>query len=279
MKRNILAFLALSALLLMPQPAQALGDLTITPWRIVLQARDRSAGIELLNTSNETHTYRMNWILLKATSHGTYEPVSYDKAKDKDPHSVPNMIVFSPRQVTIEPHGEQIVRLSLRRPADLPPGEYRAHLTFVRMADNRPPPAQDPNDKTMSLALNVNLGFSIPVIVRQGDDKSLKVTLTNPKLQLQGNSPVLKLDITRLTGTFSTYGEVHAFWQSPRGGEKEIGMINNVALFPELKTRTIEIPIKTKDNIAGGTLRVVYTGKYESDGVIWDEKKFSVGAK
>ena len=280
MKRKIIALFALLvATLSAPQPAQAVGDLTITPWRVAFQARDRSAGIELLNTSNETHTYRMGWILLKAMPSGAYEPVPYDKDKDKDPYSVPNMIVFSPRQVRIEPHGEQVVRLSLRRPADLPPGEYRAHLTFVRMADNRPPPKQDPNAKSISMALNVNLGFSIPVIVRQGDDRDQKVALMNPKLAIDGKNTVLKVDITRVAGKFSTYGEIHAFWKPLKGSEIEIGMMNNVALFPELKTRNIVIPVTTKENITGGTIRMVYTGKYESEGVKWDEKSFPVGGK
>jgi hypothetical protein len=161
----------------------------------------------------------------------------------------------------------------------LPPGEYRAHLTFIRMADNKPPPPQDPNAKTMSMQLNVNLGFSIPVIVRQGEDKALKVALMNPKMELEGTGSVLKVDITRTAGTFSTYGEIHAYWKSPKGDEKEIGKMNNVALYPELKTRNIIIPITTKDNIAGGTIRMVYTGKYESEGVTWDEKTFPVGGK
>jgi hypothetical protein len=30
------------------------------------------------------------------------------------------MVIFSPRQVTIEAHGQQTIRLSLRRPANLP---------------------------------------------------------------------------------------------------------------------------------------------------------------
>src|SRR3546814_18747123 len=41
-----------------------------------------------------------------------------------------DMIVFSPRRVTLPPHQPQVVRVGVRVPARLPPGEYRAHMLF-----------------------------------------------------------------------------------------------------------------------------------------------------
>lgn len=279
MKRRILALFALlSAMLLMPQSAQALGDLTITPWRVVFQSRDRSASVELLNTSNSVHTYRIGWTLLKATKEGRYEQIPYDRNKDKDPHSVPNMLIVSPRQVAIEPHGDQIVRLSLRRPPDLPPGEYRAHLMFIRMADERPE-AQDPHAKTISMSIKVNLGFSIPVIVRQGEDKALKVSLQSPKLKPGIGGAVLDVDLHRDAGTFSSYGTVSAYWKPPKGSEVKIGELSNIALYPEVPTRHLVIPLLKKYNIVGGFIRIAYTGNLEADGITWDEKTFPVGTK
>lgn len=278
-KKLFALFVLLSTAVLMPNPAQAVGDLTISPWRIAFGARDRSGAIELLNTSDKTHTYRIGWTLLKATKDGKYEQVFYKRETDTDPHSVPNMIIVTPKQVTIEPHHEQVVRLSVRRPADLAPGEYRAHMTFIRMADNDPSPVQDPHAKTISMQINVNLGFSVPIIVRQGEDKDLKVQLQHPKLELMGSEQVLKVDLTRISGVFSTYGEIHVFWKPSSGSEKEIGMLNNVALYPEVKTRNIIVPLPTKDNINNGSIRVIYSGKYESEGTTWDEKTFPVGGK
>ena len=139
MRKKIFTFWAIFVigLLLIPmETAQA--DLTITPWRIVFQPRDRSATVELLNTSDKTHTYRLGWMILKATTEGKYRLVPATRESDNDPYSVPNMVIFSPRQVTIEPHGDQVIRLSLRRPADLPLGEYRAHMTITQLAEKTP---------------------------------------------------------------------------------------------------------------------------------------------
>jgi P pilus assembly chaperone PapD len=149
MTKRIFAFFVLFVMcLLIPQQVSAMGDLTITPWRIVFGPRDRSASVQLLNTSDAPKTYRMGWMILKATKDGRYIPVPYDKDKNKenDPHGVQNMVIFSPRQVTIEPNGLQVIRLSLRRPADLPPGEYHAHMSMTRLAKTEMP-VQDPTPK------------------------------------------------------------------------------------------------------------------------------------
>jgi hypothetical protein len=274
-KKGFLAAVILLVTMMIPHVARA--DLTITPWRVVFQDRDRSATVQLINMTNHTNVYRLTWIQLKMNQGGRYEPVPIPK-DDKDPHHVNNMVIFTPRQVTIEPHGQQTVRLSLRRPADLPFGEYRAHMAMVRLA-KQGPDRQDPHAKTISMELNVNLGFSIPVIVRSGQDSSLRVSLDHPQLAMGGppkqQRPELRVDIDRLAGTFSTYGLIEAYWQPTNGKEEKIGSMDNVALYPEMNKREISVPLR--ENPTGGRIRVVYKGKYESDGKIWDEKTFPIG--
>jgi fimbrial chaperone protein len=266
--RIITIFLAAALLLLSAAAARA--NLSITPWRVVFGPRDRSAVVTVLNTTDSTNVYRMNWVLMKANAEGRYEPV----ADDGNPNSVTKMVIFSPRQVTVEPHAYQTVRLSLRRPSDLPPGEYRGHLTFTHMANEGP--QDDPRLKGQAAALSANVGFSIPVIVRQGEDNDLKVLLSGPKLAMgKGNKPILGIDLSRVSGIFSTYGMFKVFW-SPAGGQQhEIGTLNNVALYPEVKSRRIEVPLS--ENPASGTLRIVYLGQYESEGKTWAEKSFPIG--
>ena len=232
----------------------------------------------MLNTSDQQNIYRMGWMLTKATADGKYEESFYHPEQDKDPYSVPKMVISSPRQVTIEPHGEQVVRLSLRRPADLPPGEYRAHITFIKVADTRPE-AQDPNAKTVSMQLNVNYGFSIPVIVRQGEDKDLKVSIHSPKLVPVKGGTIMRLDLHRDGGKFSSYGEIDVYWKPPHGEEKKIGYMANITVFPEVQTRKIIVPLLKNLDIKGGTIRVAYVGKLEAEGTTWAENTFPVGEK
>lgn len=279
MTRKLSTFFALILVLMTASiEAHAMGDLTLTPWRIVFGPRGRSATIELLNTSDRANTYRIGWMMQKATAEGRYDQIPYDREKDKDPHTVPNMVVYSPRQVTIEPHSSQVVRFSLRRPADLPPGEYRAHVTFIRMADAGQPDA-DEDTKTVQLQLNVNLGFSVPVIVRQGEDKDLKISLSNPQLKPGKTGQAFIIQINRDAGKFSSYGKMEAYWKPSKGEEKKIGEMNNVALYPELKSRSVLIPVTAKDDLSGGEVRIVYLGQNESEGTIWAEKIFPIAKK
>ncbi|MCK4945291.1 MAG: hypothetical protein KAS59_03410 [Alphaproteobacteria bacterium] len=270
MKTAFIVILLLTGLLL--PVTEVLADLTITPTRIVFLDRGRSAIIELLNITDRTNVYRMNWMEMKATESGRYEMAPID---DKNPNSVGKMVIFSPRQVTIEPHGHQVIRLSLRRPADLPTGEYRAHLSITRLAKNALRRKQDPNAKDISMALSVNLGFSIPVIVRSGKDRDLKISLSSPELKMKGTKPTLNMDINRDAGKFSSYGLVEVYWKPNKGKEQKIGTLNNIALYPELQKRRVNIPLD--QNPTDGKIKVVYLGKYESEGTKWAEKTFPIG--
>ena len=266
--------LALTALTLCAGTHMARADLSITPVRIVFSGRDRSATVELLNLTKRTNTYRLKWMDMKMLKSGHYALLP---AHDKDPDSVSNMVIFSPRQVTIAPNGHQTIRLSLRRPANLPPGEYRSHLTMVRLA-RQGPEAPQKNTKDVSMEINVNLGFSIPVIVRSGNDQNLKVSLVSPSLSLSKTNPPrpqLGIDIRRDSGNFSTYGTMEVYWTPPHGNEHEIGSITNIALYPETPSRHINVILR--ENPRAGILRVVYEGKYESDGKTWAEKSFPIG--
>lgn len=258
-----------------PMTGSARADLTITPIRVVFEGRDRSATIELINLTDRTNTYRLKWLEMKMGKSGRFE---LGPADEDSPYSFTKMVLFTPRQVTIEPRGHQTIRLSLRRPADLPPGEYRAHLSMIRLA-RQGPEKPDPNAKDLSMEMKVNLGFSVPVIVRSGDDRDLKISLISPKLGLTPDKvapkPLLNIDVHRETGKFSTYGTVHVYWTPKKGSEKEIGVAGNVALYPELDTRTINVPLK--ENPTDGSLRIVYRGKYESEGKTWAEKSFPIG--
>jgi hypothetical protein len=270
-KSRLPVFLAFALLLLLPVSA-ARADLTITPIRVVFEGRTRSATVDLLNITGTTNSYRLSWMDMKMGSGGRFVLMPID---ENDKHSVGKMVIFTPRQVTIAPHGHQVVRLSLRKPADLPPGEYRSNLVMTRLAKFGP----DEDSKSIAPSLKVNLGFSIPVIVRSGEDKDLKVSLTAPSLHMSKNKkhpgPELGITIHRDAGHFSSYGTLKVYWQNEQGREQQIGEMSNVALYPETESRTMDIALS--QNPTSGMLKVVYEGKYESEGKTWAEKSFPIG--
>ena len=49
-----------------------------------------------------------------------------------------DMIAFSPRRVTLPPNQPQVIRVGVRVPEGMPPGEYRAHMLFRAVPDAAP---------------------------------------------------------------------------------------------------------------------------------------------
>jgi P pilus assembly chaperone PapD len=251
----------------------ATASLLVAPIRVVFNDRTRSATVLILNTDTKVHTYRMGWKLLRATEDGKYVDVQNDESS---PYSVPKMVIFSPRQVTIEPDGRQNIRLSLRRPPDLPAGEYRAHLVMEELPEDN---NKDKKEKGVTFALNVAFGLSIPVIVRQGEAvlPSLKVdnlSIQNPTDKDQDKRQKIIFDILRDGGNRSTYGRLDIYLDN--GGKLErIGARNNIALFNEINKRSFAIEV-SKPLPAGAAIKIVYEGVEEYAGKTLAERTFRV---
>ena len=86
----------------------------------------------------------------------------------------------------------------------------------------------------------------------------------------------LIVDIAR-RGAFSPYGRLRVFLREQDGApERQIGMLNNVAMFPEVDTRRNAV-VLTESAIDRGIVRVVYEGADEYAGRIWFDQSFRVG--
>lgn len=234
-------------------PAPAWADLTIMPLRIIFGDRDRSAELTLANTSTTTNTYRLEWLNNRMNEDGSYtaqgEPLNpvFDPAK---------ALVVSPRQVTIPPGQQQRIRVSLRRPADLPEGEYRAHLVMRKVDQQAPAMRRDAEG--MVAYVNVNVGFSIPVVVRQGliDAHATlsDISLTPPTARDPAH---LSVYIDR-QGKHSLSGRLRVFWTPPGGKEEQVGILNNINVFHEISRRSVRVPLTASRPITGGTMRVIF---------------------
>ncbi len=260
----------LVAILFMPSPTQA--NLTIMPIRVLMEERDRNAELTLFNSSKTTNTYTLEWIHRRAREEGGYTKLE----EPLDPLFDPNKTIkFSPRRVMVAPGQTQRIRLSLRRPADLPDGEYRAHLLLKKTSREKPKTASD--QPGVIVQVNTNVGFSIPVVVRQGAyDAGVKIS--DPKF-IQPSKPDEKPRLTftlNRTGIHSLNGTVQAYLTPIGGEERLIGISKNVNIFHEIDKRFIGIGLK-ENNITAGTIRVTFEGESSQKGIIFDEQSFPVG--
>jgi P pilus assembly chaperone PapD len=250
--------------LLVAPPAMA--DLMLHPTRLVFERNQRAAQVDLINNGTESATYRITLVNRRMTKDGTFEPITTPSAGEQ---FADGMLVYSPRQITLAPGTAQTVRVMVRRPANLAPGEYRSHLHF----DKLPNPSQKDsaeaqgNDQTIGIVLNVMVGATIPVIVRQGET-SASVSLSHLALQQNAEGrPVLALQMER-SGNSSVYGDLAVSFRPQSGSEVEVGRVGGVALYTPNPMRGASLPLSAPKGqvLAHGALHVTYRERPDAGG-------------
>ena len=239
--------------------------LMITPFRVVLDEKTRTAEVTLLNTTDVTNVYRMSWQDKEQTSLGSYINV---EMPEENNHGVSKMVRQSPRKVTIEPGKYQRIRLRLRMPSDLPDGEYRSHLV-MKMVEDGVKNKNEEREKVDSIIikLTAKVSFSIPIIVRKGKNNSVASISTMDLDVSEPNKPKLTVGLAH-SGEYSSYGSVKVYMKNGAGGDVvEIGDVGNVALFRETALRELTVPLKVSKIPRGAIVQVVYDGddEYEDE--------------
>ena len=148
------------------------------------------------------------------------------------------------------------MRLQLRKPADLPVGEYRIHLLFrgVPPAAAARPEGGDAA-KGISIQLTPIYGLSIPLIVRQGET-SAKVSLG--EISLDPVAQTLHFRLER-TGNRSVYGDLKATFTPHSGSSFPICQAKGVAVYTPNPSRKLSLSLSTQKPLAHGRLRVTYS--------------------
>jgi len=265
--------LAVSALLVVVVAQEANAQLLISPLRVIFEGRDRSATVIVTNQSDQAATYRLEWQEKTATPDGQY----VDIAEPTPEMQVSSPYIrFSPRQVTLAPGEQQQVRLALRRPADLRAGEYRSHLAFVVIDERQRRAARQSAGEGAAIRVFMNLGFAIPIIVRHGDGRP-GVSLAGAELNVDElNRLGLKVQLKQ-EGNFSTYGRLRVYWrQNQNTQEREIGLLQNVAVYPDVDSREATV-LLSQQQLPPGILRVAFQGADEYAGRVWFDQSFQIG--
>lgn len=261
MKILTLLFIFMTIIIAPLSSAQARID--ILPRIVIVDSRDRSGELTILNLFSEPSTFRMDLLNYRQNEDGVYSELNTPLDPAFDPVSV---VRFSPRQFQLTRGGRQKVRLSIRKPANLPEGEYRFHIKALRLAN------VDENTTSESVVqMFANVGVAIPVIVRHGNVQA-RASLKNPRIidhtRTKNGRPALEIQINR-TGNASAIGSLEVFWEQPGEAPKKLGSISNMNVFTEISTRNVTVPLSDLP-YGQGVLRVRYN-KGESKGEVYDE--------
>jgi len=258
----------------------AQGGLTVTPTRVFFEGRKRSDKVTLINTSSIAATYRVSFKNMRMLENGSYEDIEEPGQGElfADP-----MIRYSPRQVTLEPGASQIIRLLLRKPANLAEGEYRSHLMFRTLPSET---AEEDIEKPvleegeLQIQIRTLFAITIPVIARHGELTST-MTLSDLKLDLPedtNSAPTLFLRLSR-SGNKSVYGDIIVTFV-PNSGELEsrVGLIRGLGVLSPYPTRTVLLALRIPDgvNFQNGQLQIAYRSSREIGGDVLAEAELNV---
>ncbi|MFN2099334.1 molecular chaperone [Altererythrobacter sp. MF3-039] len=256
---HVVALLCAASGLWIAAPAQAQGDLLVAPTRVVLDGR-RGAEVILSNIGDEEATYRISLELRRMTEDGSLVEVAKDSANNKEAAAL-EMIRHAPRRISLPPGQPQAVRIAARPGAELPDGEYRAHMLFRAIPKPRPIAEQQEAASGVSINLIPIYGISIPIIIRHGK-VDVQAGIVEPQLIQGEEGPELHLGITR-EGASSTYGMLRVV----KPGEGTVFEARGLAVYPELSKRSVVFRLTPEQAVLmQGSLRFEYRDMPEAGG-------------
>lgn len=253
---TFMLFLSLSCLVWISE-AQAV---RLSMKRITFEGPKRSDIITIMNNTAKEQTYRLGWRHYRMDEKRSLVFVPEDEKVD-DIKWADDMIKYAPRRVTVPPGGSQQIRLLLRRPRDLAPGEYRSHLWIVTEADAEAFGA--PAEKgQQAFRLTMQPALTLPVFVRHGD-LTAKASITDAKLAKTQTGGTVSFVLNR-EGNRSLYGDLKVICTG--GGQSfEASHIRGIAVYPEVSRRILEYDFDFPAEQAGncGQVRIEYIADKE----------------
>lgn len=259
---------------LLPIKAFTQGDLLITPRRIVFEGNKQRQEITLANTGQDTAIYSISFVQYRMTETGTFEQI---EEPDQGQLFADPYLRYFPRTVTLAPNESQVVRMQLRKLPGMVDGEYRSHLYFRAIPEEKPLGLDDMLSDTTAIGIRLVpiFGITIPVIIRQGDLQAA-INLSDISLNnRETNIPEFSLTIRR-EGNQSVYGDLTIDYISPGGEVIEVGIVRGIAVYTPNSHRKFSMQIHKPEGIdfGSGKLRVRYNSASEARPELFAEKEF-----
>ena len=229
--RYILSFIAVFLAIIPISNTFAVDALQELPTRLVM-SNERSSELTLVNKGTDPGTYRIILRNIRTDDYGKFSEAQ--QAGEKELFA-DNLIRYSPRRVEIEAGSFQKVRVMVRKPKNLPEGEYRTHMVFQSL----PPQNANTLDESGELSVSVDpiVEVSIPVIIRNG---KLSAALSIADVSLKESAVQFTLN---RDGARSTYGDVEVVVDSGVNKGTRVGFIRGLSVYYPNDKRYMNIPL------------------------------------
>lgn len=206
----------------------------VSPGSIIFENRDRGGEVFVANTGDTTATYRIEPARFVMNEDGVLTEVT----GEQPPDSAVGMLRYSPRQFQLRPGESQTIRLAVRKPASLAPGEYRAHLKVTNLGEvSDRPTVAEPEETFARIKLRVTR--AIRVVVRHGVSAA-DASLAGVSAKKAGADQIeLSFQLQKAGGS-SSRGEYVLFARDRSSGTTtETFVHRGVIVYPEVATRKV----------------------------------------
>ncbi len=216
--------------------------------------------LNLANVGDDTATYAISLVQIRMTEEGGFETIT---EPDEGQLIASPYLRFFPRSVTLGPNEAQTVKVQVVKSGSLEPGEYRSHVYFRAIPEEKPLGEEEetPQDPaSISVKLVPIFGITIPVIIRIGKPV-VNVTLSDLALRFESDTiPKLKFTFNR-AGNYSVYGDISVDHVSPLGTVTRVGIANGIAVYTPNTRRSFEFSLFNDKGVdyRAGNLLVIYS--------------------
>ncbi len=254
--------------LLLPHAAwsaeEGRANLTIIPGRVIIDTNNPYPSVMLKNSGSAPGDYNIELTEMTMHESGEVTPPSPGQGV---PHSARSYLHVAPRSVSLLPGEVKRLQLALRKPANLEPGEYRAHLKMRMVNDYATTAASLAEDKSVSISAKARMVIIIPVILRHGET-SYAMQIESPKLSRDAaGAPKLDMYLRR-TGNRSSMSDISVEYVSPEGKAQLITFFPGVPVYRELARRFISVPLEVPKGVdlSAGSLKITCLKPEEEGG-------------
>ncbi len=240
-------FVLFACFLVFQIPVFAQGDLLITPRRIVFEGNKQREDITLVNTGKEPATYTVSFVQYHMTEDGSFEVITEPREGQMFADSY---LRFFPRQVTLGPGESQVVRMQLRILPNMVEGEYRSHLYFRAVPEERPlgEEALELDSTSIGIQLTPIFGITIPVLIRIGN-LNASVSLSDLNLERKVNGPPVIHVTFKRTGNQSVFGDLKIDFVPEGGSPISVGMVRGIAIYTPNTMRRFSIQLNENGRV------------------------------
>lgn len=268
--RNLILKLLLIAIMLGSIPAyitpSEAQNILLAPTRVVLEGRKRKERLLVSNPSDAPVHYRVTVVNRRMLEDGSYVDIEQPM---EDERFADQMVRISPRSFTVDSRSSQTVRIHARKPKGLEEGEYRSHIRVQAVPEATPAVPVD-GDK-LQIQVRVNVGMTIPLIVRHGNELAYKVAINDVAIHTPEGSdkPHLKALFTR-EGQRSSFGDISVLYTNEQGEEYLLKFLPGLSIFYPNRRRIFDFPLDIPEGvtISKGSIKVVYREQDDEGGNI-----------